>query len=139
MGLNSVFREIYALNMLKKKGYSLVEIEGNDGEVRVYTMRLEGKKSIEIHGNVYILNPKKRKIKGGMTLYRFREGFSIPEDDDGNYTMTPADAKLLNEVVSIARSIGQNNSQTDKKQQLIMAGLGFAIGALIGFSIAGAF
>lgn len=139
MGINSMFKEIYYLNMLKKKGYSLIEIEGNDGEVRVSAMRLEGKKKIEINGNTYIINPKKRKIKGGMTLYRFKQGTAVSEDTNGKYLTTPADSKLLNEAVLSARAIGQNSGLKDKKQELIMIGIGVAIGGMLGYIVGGAF
>lgn len=133
-----MIREIYALNQLKHKGYSLIEIEGSDGEVRLYTIRLKGKKSVEINEETYVINPKNRKVKGGMALYRFKKGYAIPEDENGKYVATKADSKLLNEVVANARAMGAND-RTDKKQQMIIGGLGAVVGIMLGYILGGAF
>jgi len=136
MAINSVFREIYAMNQLKSKGFSLIEVEGNDCEIRTTAMRIEGKKSVKINDNIYVINPKKRKVKGGMSVYRFKQGIAVGEDDDGKYVEGTVDSRLLNEVVDNARSIGSNSS-ADKQKELIMLGLGGVIGIMLGWILSG--
>ena len=137
MAVNSVFREIYAMNMLKKKGFSLIEIEGNDCEIRTTAMRIEGKKSVTINDNMYIINPQKRKVKGGMSVYRFKQGIAVGEDESGKYIEGTVDSRLLNEVVDNARSVGNNSSGGDKQKELIMLGLGGVIGLMLGWILSG--
>ena len=139
MGLNSLFKELIALNNLKGKGYSLVEITGNDGEVVVYIKRIEDKKRIEISGNSFIINKTKQLSKGGMPLYRFSINKSVAYDKSGKIKQTVMDSDILTEIIRSARLVGQNTAQTDNKKELIMLGLGAIIGGALGFIIAGAF
>ena len=93
MGVNSLLKELFALNMLKRRGYSLVEIQGNDSEVRTYIKRIEGNKSINIGGREFIINGNKKMVKGGMPLYRFHINKSSGETN-GNVTQTKMDSDL---------------------------------------------
>lgn len=132
MGINSAIKEIWAFNMLKKKGYSLIDVTGNDGVVRTYFMRIGPKKEIKIGKNTYIINKGKKMMKGGMPYFRFNAGRSAGENKDSKISQTPMDDSILTEIIQKARIAGQNSSSgMDKNQMFLYIGLGGAVGFLL--------
>ena len=137
MGINSFVKELWTWNMLKKKGYSLVEIENSDANVTTYIMKLKGKKSIKIGKDTFPINPNKKLTKGGVSLYRFRSGSAIGEDKNGRYIKDNMDSQLLTEIVRNATMVGQNSAGTDKKEMLLYIALGAIAGLAGGVMVAG--
>lgn len=138
MGVNNFLKEFFAVNMLKKKGYSLIEIVGNDGNVDVYYMRIKGNRKITINKRSYIINSSKRMMKSGMPVYRFHVNSSVGENKHGKIQTSPMDSDIMEEIVNNARMVGQNSGSKDKKTVFMMLGMGVVVGIMVGVMIAGA-
>jgi len=126
-------QEVYVITVLKKRGYSIIDVRGNDGVVNSYFKKIGVEKHITIGKRTYPINDRKRMTKWGMAYYVFTAS-AFGEDKYGKCTITNIDGDVLQELIRKARLVGQNTTKGDDKKYLFL-GLGGLIGVLIGWII----
>jgi len=142
--MNEMVKEILLINFLRKSGYSIIEITGNDGVIHVYAKKVNGVKKIMIRNKTYVINNAKRHTKGGMQIYRFYVNKSCGTGLDGKTSQTgktltggDMDSDILTEMIDYAAMLGEKTVIGDKKGQIIFLIMGAVIGLMLGMMLSG--
>ncbi len=136
MAIQNFLKEFWALNQLKKKGYSLIELVGNDGNIDNYCIKIGGNKKISILKKTYLINPQKRFMKDGMPIYRFNYNKAIGQNISGTTMRTAIDSNILEELIKNSRMVGSNDKGSmDQKTLIVIGVIGTVIGLLLGLVI----
>jgi hypothetical protein len=143
--MNEMVKEILLINFLRKNGYSLIEITGNDGIIHTYAKKVNGVKKVVIRNKTYVINNAKRHTKGGMQVFRFYVNKSCGTGLDGKTSQTgksvttggDMDSDILTEMIDYAAMLGEKTVIGDKKGQIIFLIMGAVIGLLLGMMLSG--